>query len=179
LSYPSRSKHSNYGKQRRFSNPSFSGSRPKPLPIKEVKSQRDSIWKELNEKEKKVSLGQMSREDYENYRDYTFKEGFPEKIDLSPMVYKTTIGHYGGLYITVPEEQFDAFKALFPSSEFPREVETIDVRELDAVSEGYYRQLFPNSNRYKTVYFRNGSAGEKRIELTMDLPRDRETNPGD
>jgi hypothetical protein len=105
------------------------------------------------------------------------------RIDVSKLIYRTTIGHYGGYFIDVPEENFEQFKALFPPQEFPRAVniKTVDVRSEDRAVEGEaaYRRQLPNSNRYKQIFFANGTKGEKRIDISFDLPHDKETNPAD
>jgi hypothetical protein len=178
LSYRGNSK-SSYGNQRRGSG-SFRGS-SKYRPVEEIETERTSVLNFLHEKEKAVDRGKMSREDYENYREYVLKEGMPNRIDLSPFVYRTTIGHYGGLFIEVPVEVFAEFKEMWPASEFPRRVESKDVVEMNGPSGlSYFHKTFPHySGKIKQVFFANGSKGEKRIDISMKLPHERETNPGD
>jgi hypothetical protein len=105
----------------------------------------------------------------------------PARLDLTPYVYQTTIGHYGGLFIEVPVEVFEEFKEMWPASEFPRRVEDKDIVQTNGnFGLEQFHQVFPNfSGKMKQVFFASGSTGEKRIEIAMNLPHMRETNPGD
>jgi len=94
-----------------------------------------------------------------------------KKPDMRPYIYKTSIGHYGGMYVDVPEEHFAKFKRQFPPKEFPRKVRTVDVREKYTFEgEKNFRRRFPNSNVLKEVFFANGSKGEKRLDF-LEMPR--------
>jgi hypothetical protein len=86
-------------------------------------------------------------------------------------VYRTTIGHYGGMYADVPAEHFEAFKSQFPKSEFPRaRVKLEDVSEKwDWNSAERFNKQFPDS-KYKIyqVYFADASKGAKRLDDLID-----------
>jgi hypothetical protein len=176
LSYNPKGGHG-YGNNRK----GRSGFKGSHKPVKEIESERSGLLGFLHDKEKDVYSGKMSREDYESYREYALDEGMPPRIDLSPYVYQTTIGHYGGLFIEVPVEVFEEFKEMWPASEFPRRVEDKDIVQTNGnFGLEQFHQVFPNfSGQVKQVFFASGSTGEKRIEIAMNLPHERETNPGD
>jgi len=138
-----------------------------------LKAARDKKWYEIQDMEKKAHFEHWTpeKEYEERIRIVRQYENELKQPDLKPIVYRTQIGHYGGLYVEVPEEHFEEFKSYWPSREFPREVRTIDVRDENFTFEGeqHFRQRFPNSNRIKQVYFANGTKGEARLDY-VDMP---------
>ena len=88
-------------------------------------------------------------------------------------VYRTMIGHYGGMYVWVPLEHFEAFKSQFPRGEFPRartQKHSI-LKEWEPTSERVkdFMRDYPNSYGHMyQVYFANASKGSKRLDDLMD-----------
>jgi len=149
----------------------------KPESLASLQSKELAYWKGMNEA---IAQGKnQGRAEYELRAEYARAHG--QKRDLSPMVYRTTIGHYGGLYVEVPEEKFDDFRAIFPVKEFPRKVEHNDLHDAAVYhpeAAQHFHKVFPEySGKTRTVYFANASKGEKRLDY-YDLPHERETNPG-
>jgi hypothetical protein len=87
------------------------------------------------------------------------------------MVFRMAIGHYGGMYVEIPEERFKQFRALFPKRSFPRRVRTRDVKEmLTPEGEARLYQRFPKSTGIiKEVYFANLSKGLEILDR-LNLP---------
>lgn len=143
------------------------------VPLKVLKAQRDAKWNEIHEMEKRGYREGWSAEKQhsERMKIVCKHEPYLKQPNLKPIIYKTSIGHYGGLYVDVPEEHFTEFKSYFPSREFPRSVETVDVRDKYTFEgEKNFRKRFPNSNRLKVVYFSSNSKGHQRLDY-LDLPR--------
>jgi hypothetical protein len=137
----------------------------KPWSVAELEKRRSETWQRIYTKE--------GQPDYEAYRDQELAKLNETEVDLTPFVYQTLIGHYGGLHVDVPEEKFELFKALWPVAEFPKNTKTKDLAQTNGPEEvKRLRMLFPGS------YFANGTKGEKRLDF-MKLPRDRELNTGD
>jgi len=145
----------------------------KAVPLKELQNREALKWKEMREMEQKAGRERWSSEKQYSERVKIAKKWQPilAKPDLKPIIYRTSIGHYGGQFVEVPEEHFQEFKSYFPPKEFPREVQTTDVREKSTFEgEQRFRNRFPNSNKIKQVYFRDRSKGLKRLDF-MELPR--------
>jgi hypothetical protein len=89
-------------------------------------------------------------------------------------VYRTMIGHYGGMYVWIPLEHFEAFKSQFPKGEFPKariEKKSIVAESGNPTSERVkdFMQEYPNSDgQMMTVYFANASKGSKRLDDLID-----------
>lgn len=142
-------------------------------PLKELQAEQDKKWEEIQRAEKEArERGVTDPEELFSVRLKIVEkyEKRLEKPDLKPIIYRLTIGHYGGYFIEVPEEHFEEFKSHFLPREFPMKVETIDVRKESLGAEERFRQRFPNSNKVKQVYFADRSVGTKRLEF-LDLPR--------
>lgn len=146
----------------------------KPFDLRKIQEIESKKWEEIRQIEE--------RERHEGWNpDKAFAERIKivekyepllKKPDLKNLVFSTSIGHYGGRFIDIPEENFEAFKAFFPPNEFPREVRTVDVRTQWTIEgEQAFRRRFPNSNTIKQVFFADRSKGLKRLEY-MDLPFD-------
>jgi len=91
-------------------------------------------------------------------------------------VYRTMIGHYGGMYVWIPLEHFEAFKSQFPKSEFPRATTTNKsiLLEWSPTSERVkeFMRDYPNSDgQIYEVYFANASKGAKRLDDLMDTDK--------
>jgi hypothetical protein len=143
--------------------------KPKPESLASLEKQDADYWKGMNEYiEKERAAG---KDEYEARVRYARAHG--KKRDLKPYIYRTTIGHYGGLYVVVPEEKFEGFKAHFPAKEFPRKVETKDFNDPQEYHVGAikrYQQKFPQfSGRVKEVFFADRSKGLRRLNF-YDLP---------
>jgi hypothetical protein len=129
-------------------------------------------WEEIRAKESEGNKLHWSPEKHfeERIKIVNKYEPLLKKPGLRDIIWQTSIGHYGGLYVEVPEEHFDEFKAQFPPREFPREVRTVDVRDKYTFEgEQAFRSRFPNSNRIKEVFFADRSKGSKRLDY-MELP---------
>jgi len=120
-----------------------------------------------------VSRGDMSDVQYEAYREKVWKAQDAKKPDLRPIIYKTSIGHYGGMYVMVPDKHYREFKSHFPSREFPRaaNIRKEDIREVYSIQgEQNYRKRFPNSNYMYSIHFADATKGDRRLEF-MKIPR--------
>lgn len=82
----------------------------------------------------------------------------------------TTIGHYGGLYVEVPQEHFEEFKAAFPSRQFPKRVRKKNIAKTRGVeAEAKFHKKYPKSHgRYFDIYFGDKSKGLKTLETMID-----------
>jgi len=92
-------------------------------------------------------------------------------LDARPLIFETSIGHYGGLYVYMPEEKLDEFKAMFPKGLFPKNVEVKSVSE-HWTSYGIeaWHKRFPDSDRVAVVHFANASKGQKFLEDNITVP---------
>jgi len=146
----------------------------KALPLKDLIAMQDKKWREMGEKEQEGYRKLWSPEKIYAERvkiAKKYEKLIPKKPDVRPLIYKTSIGHYGGLYVDVPEECFGEFKSHFPPAEFPRKVRTTDVREKYTFEgEKRFRKRFPSSNRIKEVYFASRSKGHRRLDF-LEMPR--------
>lgn len=92
-------------------------------------------------------------------------------IDAKSIIYKTSIGHYGGTYIYLPEDKLEEFKAMFPKGTFPRNIEIKDIQSLwTEYGVKYFHEKFPNSNRVAIVHFADQSKGQKFLEDNIEVP---------
>jgi hypothetical protein len=93
------------------------------------------------------------------------------KRDATPLVYRASIGHYGGMYVYVPENRLGEFKAMFPQGVFPRNIEVKKVSD-SWTQQGveHWHSKYPNSDRVAIVHFANASKGEKFLEDNVTLP---------
>ena len=85
----------------------------------------------------------------------------------TPLIWRWSIGHYGGYYVDVPAENFGAFKAMFQRGTFPRKAEEESVAERvgDSATEIRFDKTFPKSRgRYYAIYFADRSKGEQILE---------------
>lgn len=89
-----------------------------------------------------------------------------EPRNVKALIWKTDIGHYGGLFVDVAAENFEAFKKAFPSREFPRNVKKHNVAEdLTVHGEAQFHARFPKSHGiYYTVFFADRSKGLRRLD---------------
>lgn len=93
------------------------------------------------------------------------------KPDASSLVYEASIGHYGGVLVSVPEDKLADFKALFPPGVFPKNIEVKNVKDSwSSYGVADWQKKFPRSERVAIVRFANASKGEKFIEDNMKLP---------
>jgi len=153
--------------------PTKRGYQSKELPLENLQAIRDKKWEEMAKVEERGMREGWSPDKIYEARASIAKryEAQLKKPNMQPLIYRTSIGHYGGLYVDVPEEHFDTFKEQFPPREFPRKVRTVDVRDKYSFEgEKRFRQRFPNSNRLKEVYFANGSKGLKRLDF-YEMPK--------
>lgn len=91
--------------------------------------------------------------------------------DVRPLIYTTSIGHYGGLYVYLPEENLATFKTYFPPNTFPRKIQIKDVtKEWTFEGEQHYRAKFPNSNKVAIVHFAHASKGEQFLDENLKMP---------
>jgi hypothetical protein len=148
----------------------------KPESLESMEAREREYWKGMEEAEEKARKegkdGNAARVEYARLHG--------KKRDLSPDIYRTHIGHYGGLHVEVPEEKFEGFKSHFPAKEFPRKVDTDDYRDAEKHTSGAlerFHKTFPNfSGKTRTVFFADGSKGARRLDF-YELPSERE-NPG-
>jgi len=146
---------------------------PNMLNYDVLKATENRKWEEIRRAEEEGYKNHLSSDKIFQQRLAIVKkyEAALKKPDLRPIVYRTSIGHYGGMYVDVPEEKFDEFKSFFPANVFPREVRQInDVRE-DFTFEGeeHFRKKFPRSNYLKSVFFADRSKGLKYLDF-LELP---------
>jgi hypothetical protein len=129
---------------------------------------------------RKATEGLSGEKEFQARKEYAMTYG--KKRDLGPYIYRTSIGHYGGMFIEVPEEKFEDFKSHWPRKEFPRNVESKDMNDpnrYDSEAIVHYHQVFPGlSGKIREVFFADRSKGMQRLDF-YDLPHERETNPGD
>lgn len=128
------------------------------------------VWaKERELKEQGYDVKKVESNDYVRFFIRRPKGYHPSSQTFK--VYRTTIGHYGGMYADVPAEHFEAFKSQFPKGEFPRaRVKLEDVSEKwDWDSAERFNKQFPDS-KYKLyqVYFADASKGAKRLDDLID-----------
>lgn len=85
-------------------------------------------------------------------------------------VWRFDIGHYGGMFVDVPQEHFSQFKNMFPKAEFPRRVKEVNTSEaLTVEGEEQFHKAFPKSyGKYVQVYFANASKGLATFEGLLD-----------
>ena len=96
----------------------------------------------------------------------------PNKSDARPLVYQTSIGHYGGQIVRLPEENLPAFKAQFPKGTFPKNVQIKNVADTyTPQGREYYHKRFPNSEKMAVITFASGSKGERHLEENIEMPR--------
>ncbi len=131
--------------------------------VESLKAERDELWhrqKTIEETEKDPAVARA--------RTDALWRGWKDKQpNMQPLVYKTSIGHYGGLHVYVPEEKMAEFKSHFPGKEFPRSVAEVH----DMPSRGDFKQRFPNSQKAYKVFFADRSKGEQRLDyMTMPVP---------
>lgn len=89
----------------------------------------------------------------------------------SPLFYQATIGHYGGVYVYLPADRLDEFKAMLPKGMFPRNVEVKEVsKSWTPQGVAHWQSKYPNSDKVAIVYFANASKGEKYLEDNIKLP---------
>lgn len=142
------------------------------VPLKDLDVRREIHWKQMKALDSQYLDGKITQQQYDTRRTALVNVYESKKPDLRPHIYKTMIGHYGGLYVHVPEEHFTEFKSHFPSREFPRRVETTDVREKYTFEgERNFRKRFHSSNKIKEVYFGDRSKGLQRIDRHLRMPR--------
>lgn len=141
------------------------------IPLKDLIARQDRKWREIKAMEQKgLHEGWSHEKLYAERLKIVYKHRH-KKPDVRPLIYKTMIGHYGGLYVDVPEEHFKKFKAHFPSREFPRRIRRTDVREKYTFEgEKRFRKRFPKSNILVEVFFGDRSKGLKRLDF-MEMPR--------
>lgn len=97
--------------------------------------------------------------------------GGSASLDARPLIYKTSIGHYGGLYVYLPEEKLGEFKAMFPKGLFPKNIEVKSVSEhWTSYGVDAWHKRFPDSDRVAVVHFANASKGEKFLEENITVP---------
>lgn len=141
------------------------------LSLKDLIAKQDRKWQEIKEMEKEAMLKNWPTEKLDQKRLEIVRKHKTKKPDVRPLIYRTMIGHYGGLYVDIPEEHFEEFKSHFPTREFPRKVRTTDVREKYTFEgEKNFRKRFPNSNLIKEVFFADRSKGHRRLDF-LEMPR--------
>jgi hypothetical protein len=92
-------------------------------------------------------------------------------LDARPLIFKTSIGHYGGMYVYMPEEKLDEFKAMFPKGLFPKNIEVKNVAESwTSYGVDAWHKRFPDSDRVAVVHFANASKGQKFLEDKITVP---------
>lgn len=152
--------------------------RSKAIPFEQLEIEQREYWAGMR---KAIDAATTRGQDQHEAR-IQYAKTHAKHRDLSPLIYRTTIGHYGGLYVEVPAERFDDFKSIFPPAEFPRRVESNNLRDLNkwgGNAIGNYHAVFPQyTGITKTVFFADRSKGLKRLDF-YELPHERETNPGD
>ena len=128
---------------------------PKTLDVQEVYRNDDIHWDNL------FSAMQSGEE---NAR-VGLKVAVPKTS--TTLIWRWSIGHYGGYFVDVPAENFEAFKGMFQKGTFPRNAEEKSAAESvgDSATEIRFDKTFPNSRgRYYTVYFADRSKGEQILE---------------
>lgn len=93
---------------------------------------------------------------------------------LRKQIHRESIGHYGGTFVEVPEEFFQAFKSRFPGREFPKKPKKKNVGDLNFGFdyEKDFHKKYPQSHGdYYDIYFADRSKGHKRLEDMMDKER--------
>lgn len=94
----------------------------------------------------------------------------PCTLKPESLVYKVTIGHYGGTIIQLPEENLQKFKGLFPKGTFPKRIEIKDItKEWTEFGVKAFREKFPEAKLVAYVHFANASKGQSFVEK-MNLP---------
>ncbi len=81
-------------------------------------------------------------------------------------IWRSSIGHYGGMFVEVPAENIQTFKSAFPKKELPREIKMKSVRQqLTQSGAERFEKRFPKSGAtYYSMYFSDRSKGLKRFE---------------
>ena len=127
---------------------------PKTLDVQEVYRNDDIHWDNL------FSAMQSGEE---NAR-VGLKVAVPKTS--TPLIWRWSIGHYGGYYVDVPAENFEAFKSIFQGGTFPRNVREKSVAEtMGDPAVIRFDQAFPNSRgKYYTAYFADRSKGEQILD---------------
>jgi len=99
---------------------------------------------------------------------------------MKERLWRTDIGHYGGLFVEIPEEHFAQFKKSFPPKMFPRRVKETDITDPNSFSR-FARQIFvqkfPESRKVKEVFFADRSKGLKFLEDVLFKGRNFVVNP--
>jgi hypothetical protein len=93
-------------------------------------------------------------------------------MGIEEKIYKISHGHYGGYYVSVPEENFNTFKKSFPKQTFPRKHEARDVSK-DYTPQGasHFNKAFPKSSgKLRKVYFGDRTKGSAHLEKMIDFP---------
>ena len=83
-------------------------------------------------------------------REAEWKAAKPPSIKPKVFMLRATIGHYGGTFVDVPAEEYEAFRSKFDKRAFPRG-ENIRNRTYGGFA-------------YKSVFFDNGTKSSKRLE---------------
>jgi hypothetical protein len=81
-------------------------------------------------------------------------------------IWRSSIGHYGGMHVSVPAEHAKEFIAVFPKRELPKEIRKVDVTQtLTGYGSQRFVTKFPKSGHtYYEMYFSDRSKGMKRFE---------------
>jgi hypothetical protein len=136
------------------------------ISTKELQAAEERQHQKIYEEQQAVYRGEVPDWKHEMNRRWVWKQQEKQKPDLSHLVFRRSIGHYGGDIIVVPEEHFQEFKSHFPKREFPRNVTKEDIREKYTVDgELRFRKRFPNSNYAYWIDFAHGTQAEKRLEF--------------
>lgn len=90
----------------------------------------------------------------------------PKSAGWKEKIWRSSIGHYGGMFVLVPSEHIEEFKALFPSREMPR---TIIIKQVSQVLTEFganrFKAKFPRSHGvYYEMFFADRSKGLERFE---------------
>ena len=138
------------------------------ISTKELQKTKQNQHHILYDMQKAVNRGDMSDTAYETIRKDTFTKQAARQPDLSHLVYRKTIGHYGGYYMDVPSEHYQEFKSHFPKREWPKgaNIQKKDIREdFNIYGETNYRKRFPKSNYLYQIYFANNTKADQRLDF--------------
>lgn len=86
--------------------------------------------------------------------------------DFKTKIWRSSIGHYGGMFVEVPREHWAEFKHAIPKRMFPRRVKTVSVADkFTDFGEQRFHKRFPRSGGIiKEVFFADRSKGLRHFD---------------
>jgi len=85
-------------------------------------------------------------------------------------IFRSSIGHYGGLFVEIPAEHYASFKSKFSPREFPKKAKLKNMADtLTVQGEERFHKKNPKSlGKYYDVFFADRSKGLKTLESHLD-----------